>query len=118
MKDRNKTSGIVLIVAGMFLLLAYFVPNGFWNCIPRFWIPLLAFFDSLIIWRVIFCAFGVLWLIYAVRKYRYVQTGFALTLTLTNLLNLFHLDWIPFWPFAPAAALTVTGGLLLFRGTG
>ncbi len=117
MKKRNKTSGIVLIVLGGILLLGQLVPNEFWSGLSPFWRPLSNFFDSLFILGVLICTLGVLWLIDAVRKRHYAQTGFALVLTLTNLRNLLHLDWIPFWPFIPAIALTVTGIVLLCNGT-
>ena len=117
MKKRNKTSGIVLIVLGGIILLGQLVPKEFWSGFSPFWSPLSDFFDSSFIWGVLICALGVLWLIDAVRKRHYVQTGFALLFTLTSIRNLLHLDWIPFWPFIPAVVLAVTGVVLLCNGT-
>ena len=113
MIKRNNTLGIVLILLGGILICWHFVPDGFWSELSPFWRPLFSTFDSLFIWRVLFCALGVLWLIDAVRKRHCVQTGFALVLTLTSLRSLLCLGWISFWPFIPAVALAATGVLRL-----
>ncbi len=118
MMKRNKTSGIVLIVLGGILILEQLVPNGFWSGLLPFWKPLFDIFDSFFVWKMLLCALGVLWLIDAVRKRRYVQAGFALVLTLTSFRDLLNLNWIPFWPFVPAVALAVIGVVLLCSGTG
>lgn len=118
MMKRNKTSGILLIVFGGILLLGQLAPNGFWSGLPSFWKPLFDLFDYFLIWKILFCALCVLWLIDAVRKRRYVQAGFALVLTLTSLRDLLNLNWIPFWPFVPAVTLAIIGIILLCSGTG
>lgn len=118
MTRRNKTSGIVLIVLGGILILEQVVPNGFWPAPPPFLKPLYDTFDCFFVWKILLCALGVLWLIDAVRKRRYVQAGFALVLTLTSFRDLLNLNWIPFWPFVPAVALAATGVIQLCNGTG
>lgn len=118
MTKRNKTSGIVLIVLGGILILEQVVPTGSRSGLPPFWKPLFDIFDSFFVWKMLLCALSVLWLIDAAHKRRYVQTGFALVLTLTSFRDLLNLNWIPFWPFVPAVTLAVIGIMLLCSGTG